>query len=68
MVGEGHVDEVNEERRWKKGNSFVFWCSKGEQIRSTREGVRSCELGSWNVDHCEVKVHQVKESAGLSTV
>ena len=56
MVGEGHVDEVNEKRGWKKGDSFVFWHSRGEQIRSMREGVRPCKLGSQDMDHCEVEI------------
>ena len=30
MVGEGSVDKVNKEGRWKKGNSFVFGCSTVE--------------------------------------
>ena len=53
---EGCVDKVNEERRWKKGNPFIFWHSGGGQIRATREGIRSHEMESWNMNHGEIKV------------
>ena len=57
MVGEGHVDEVNKKGGWKKGDTFIFWSSRGEQVRVTRESIGSCKLGSWDMDHCEVKIH-----------
>ena len=56
-MGEGHVDEVNKEGGWKKGDTFIFWGSRGEQVRVTRESIGSCKLGSWDIDHCEVKIH-----------
>ena len=55
-VGEGHVNEVNKEGGWKKGDTFIFWSSRGEQVRVTREGIRSHKLGSWDMDYCEVKI------------
>ena len=55
-MGEGCINEVNKEGRGKKGNPFVFWCSGEKQIRAMREGVGSHEVGSWNVNHDEVKI------------
>ena len=51
-VGEESVDEVNEEGGWEKGDTFIFWSSRGKQVRAMREGIRSCKLGSWDVDYC----------------
>ena len=56
MVREGSVNKVNKEEGWKKGDTFIFWSSRGEQVRATREDVRSCELGSRDMDHCKVKI------------
>ena len=55
-VGKGRVDEVNKEEEWKKDDPFIFWHSRGEQIGAMREGIRSCELGSQDMDNCEVKI------------
>ena len=55
-MGEKCVNEVNKEERGKKGNPFVFWHSGGKQIRVTREGIRSREVGSRNVNHGEVEI------------
>ena len=55
-MGEGHVDEVNKEGGWKKGDTFIFWGSRGEQVKVTRKSIRSCKLGSWDMDHYEVKI------------
>ena len=55
-MGEGCVDEMNEEGRREKGNPFIVWCSGGEQIRVTRESIGSHEVGSRNVDHGEIKI------------
>ena len=52
MMGEGHVNEVNKEGGWKKGDTFIFWGSGGEQVRAMREGIGSCKLRSWGMDHC----------------
>ena len=57
MMGEGHVDEINEEGRGEKGNPFVFWCSGGEQIRMMRKSVGSHKMGSQNVNHGEIEIH-----------
>ena len=57
MVGEGRVNEVNKEGGWKKGDSFILWGSRREQVRVVREGIRSHKLGSWDMDHYEVKIH-----------
>ena len=56
MVREGSVNEVNEEEGWKKGDIFIFWSSRGEQVRAMREDIRSYELGSWDMDHYEVEI------------
>ena len=55
-MGEGSVNEVNEEGRGKKGNPFILWHGRGEYIRVTREGIRSREVGSWNMNHGEVEI------------
>ena len=55
-MGEGCVNEVNEEGRGKKGNPFIFWHSGGEQIRVMREGIGSCKVGSQDMNHGEVKI------------
>ena len=57
MMGEGHVDEINEEGRGEKGNPFVFWCSGGEQIRMMRKSVGSHKMGSQNMNHGEIEIH-----------
>ena len=56
-MGEGHVNEVNKERGWKKGDSFILKGSRREQVRAVKEGIRFYKLGSWNMDHCEVEIY-----------
>ena len=68
MMREGHVDEVDKEGGWKKGDTFILWGSRGEQVRVTRVGIGSHKLGLWDMDHCEVKICEVKEPAGLVVV
>ena len=67
-MGEGDIDHVDEERRGKESNSIVVIIGLGEKVRSAREGVRAGEELSWDVDHFQVKVREVDEPAGLSSV
>ena len=67
-VGEGDVNHVDEERRGKESNSIVVIIGLAEKVRTAREGVRAGEEFSWDVDHFQVKVHEVDEPAGLSSV
>ena len=55
-MGEGCVNKVSKKGRWKKDDPFVFWHSGGEQIRAMREGIRSCKVGSQDMNHGEVKI------------
>ena len=67
-MGEGDVNHVDEERRGKESNSIVVIIGLAEKVRTAREGVRAGEEFSWDVDHFQVKVHEVDEPAGLSSV
>ena len=50
-MGEGYVDNVDEERWGEESNSVVVIIGLGEEIRMTREGIRAGEEFSWDVDH-----------------
>ena len=67
-MGEGYVDNINEERWGKESNSVVVIIGLGEEIRTTRKGIRAGEELPWDVDHFQVKVCEVDEPAGLSSV
>ena len=68
VMGEGDVDNVDEERRGEESNSIIVIIGLGEEVRTTREGIRAGEGFSWDMDHLQVKVREVDEPAGLSSV
>ena len=67
-MGEGDVDNVDEERRGEESDSVVVIVGLGEEVRTTREGIRAGEERSQDVDHFQVKVCEVDEPASLSLV
>ena len=67
-MGEGDVDNVDEERRGKESNSIVVVIGLGKEVRTAGEGIRAGEEFAWDVDHFQVKVCEVNEPAGLSSV
>ena len=67
-MGEGYIDNVDEERWGEESNSIVVIIGLGEEVRTAREGIRAGKEFSWDVDHFQVKVCEVNEPAGLSSV
>ena len=67
-MGEGYIDNVDEERRGEESNSIVVIIGLGEEVRTAREGIRAGKEFSWDVDHFQVKVCEVDEPVGLSSV
>ena len=63
-MGEGDVNDINEERWGKEGNSVIVVVRVGKEVRMAREGVRAGE----KLDHFQVKVCEVDEPTGLSSV
>ena len=67
-MGEGDIDNVDEERWGKESDSIVVVIGLGKEVRTAREGIGAGEEFSWDVDHFQVKVCKVDEPAGLSSV
>ena len=67
-VGEGGVDKVNEEGRWKEGDIGVVGVVRGEEVGSAREGIGASEEFAGDMDHFEVKVSEVDEPTRLTAV
>ena len=67
-MGEGDINNVDEERWGKESNSIVVIIGMGKEVRATREGIRAGEEFSQDVDHSQVKVRKVDKPAGLSAV
>ena len=67
-MGEGDVDNVDKERWRQESDSIIVIIGLGKEVRTTREGIRAGEEFSWDVDHFQVKVREVDEPAGLSSV
>ena len=42
-VGEGGIDEVNKEGRWKEGDVVIVGVIRGEKVRSVGEGIGTGE-------------------------
>ena len=67
-VREGDIDNVDKEGRGKESNSIVVIVGMGKEVRASREGIRAGEQFSWDIDHFQVKVCEVDEPTGLSSV
>ena len=67
-VGEGNVNNIDEEGRGEEGNSIVVVVRVGKEVRTVREGIGAGEEFSWDVDHFQVKVREVNEPTGLPSV
>ena len=67
-MGEGYVDDVDEERWGKESNSIIIVIRLGKEVGTAGKGIRAGEEFSWDVDHFQVEVHEVDEPAGLSPV
>ena len=67
-VGEGNVDNVDEERWGKESNSIVVIVRVGKEVRVMRQGIRTSEELSRDMDHFQVKVGEVNKPTGLSSI
>ena len=67
-MGEGDVDNIDEERRGKESNAIVVIIGLGEEVGTMREGVRAGKEFPRDVDHFQVKVREVDEPTDLSSV
>ena len=67
-MGKGNVDNIDEERQGEESNSIVVIIRMGKEVRVMREGIGAGEEFSWDVDHFQVKVREVDEPTGLSSV
>ena len=68
MVGEGDVNDIDEERWRKEGNSVIVVVGVGKEVGMAREGVRAGEEFAWDMDHFQVEVCKVDKPMGLSSV
>ena len=68
MVGEGDINNVDEERWGKESNPIVVAVGVGKEVGSAREGIRASEEFSRDMDHFQVEVGEVNEPTGLSSV
>ena len=50
-MGEGGVDKVNKEGRWKEGDVGVVGIIRGEEVGSAGEGVGSSKEFAGDMDH-----------------
>ena len=64
-VGEGNIDNIDKERWGKESNSIVVVVRVGKEVGTTRQGIRTGEEFSWDVDHFQVKVGEVNKPMGL---
>ena len=67
-VGEGGVDEVDEEGRSKEGDIGVVGVIRGEEVRSAGEGIGASKKFSRDMNHFEVKIRKVNEPMFLAAV
>ena len=67
-MGEGDVNNIDEERWGKESNSIIVIVGVGKEVRMAREGIRAGKEFSWDVDHFQVEVSEVNEPTGLSSV
>ena len=55
-VGEGRVDEVNEEGWWEEGDIGVVRVVGGEEVGTAGKGIRSSKEFAGDMDHLEIEV------------
>ena len=67
-VGEGDVNDIDEERWRKEGDPIIVIIGVGTEVRAAREGVRAGKEFARDVDHFQVEVREVDEPMGLSSV
>ena len=67
-MGEGDVNNIDEERRGKESNSIVVAVRVGKEVGMAREGISAGEEFSRDVDHFQVEVGEVNEPTGLLSV
>ena len=68
FVGEGGIDEVDEEFIREQGDRLIVRISCGDMIRSMRQGIRSTEIFAWVVFEHQVKLREVKQPSGLAAI
>ena len=59
-MGEGDVNDIDEERWRKESNSIVVIVGVGKEVGTARE--------AWDMDHFQVEVCEVDEPTGLLSV
>ena len=55
-VGEGDVDNVDEEIRRKEGNPIIVIVGVRKEVRAARKGIGAGEELSWDMDHFQVEI------------
>ena len=68
LVGEGGINEVDEECIREQGDHLIVRIGRGDMIRSTRQGIWSTEILARYVFECEVKLREVKQPSSLATI
>ena len=64
-MGEGGVNEIDEEGRRKESDVSVVGIVRGEEVGSAREGVRASKEFSGDMDHLQVEIGEVNKPARL---
>ena len=67
-VGEGDVNNVDKERWGKESDSIIVVVRVGKEVWTMRQGVRTGEEFSRDVDHFQVEIGEVNEPTGLPPV
>ena len=68
VMGEGDINNSDEERWGKEGNFIVIIVGVGKEVGMVREGIRTGKEFSRDVDHFQVEVSEVNEPTGLLLV
>ena len=67
-VGEGDINNIDKERWGKESNSIVVIVRVGKEVGMMRQGIRTGEEFTQDVDHFQVEVGEVNEPMGLPLV
>ena len=67
-MGEGNVNNIDEERWGKESDSIIVVIRVGKEVGTIRQGVRTSEEFSRDVDHFQVEIGEVNEPTGLPLV
>ena len=67
-MGEGGVDKVDKEGRWKEGDIGVVGIIRREEVRLAGEGIGSSKEFAGDMDHLQVEVGEIDKPARLTAV